>query len=278
MIDTLILMSTLTALFLAVGFVVGGTTGVIFAFAIALVMNFLSYWFSDKIVLRMYGATPYENQKVHETVGRLAHEYHLPRPKIFLVKTRVPNAFATGRDPRHSSIALTEGVLALEEDELEGVLAHEMGHIKNRDILVSSMAATVAGAIAYVAQMAYFSARYRGDNRNQGNGIGIILVVILAPLAAMLVRLAISRRREYKADTIGALITKKPGALASALRKIDTLAREHPLRGPSATSHLWFVNPFRQDWFSGMFMTHPPTAKRIEALQDIESELKKEAA
>ena len=267
---TTMLLGTLTGILLVVGALIGGIWGMTFALAIAIAINAFSYWYSDRIVLRMYDARPADRKGLNDMVARLAHEAKLPKPRVYVISNDAPNAFATGRNPRHSAVAITEGLLRLDEEEIEGVLAHELAHIKNRDVLVSTMAATIGGAIAYLAQIGYWSLFLGGNRRDQGNMIGLLLIIIFAPIAAILVRLAISRKEEYRADRTGALITKNPHGLASALRKIARFAREQPIRtGSTATSHMWIVNPFKGDWFTGLFSTHPPVEMRIQRLEDI---------
>ena len=264
------LLGTLTGILLVVGLLVGGLWGMAFALGLAVIINVFSYWYSDRIVLKMYGARPTDNSDLNEMVARLAHEAKLPKPGVYIVPNETPNAFATGRNPRRSVIAVTEGLLRLEREEIEGVLAHEMAHIRNRDVLVATMAATIAGAIAFLAQIGYWSLFMGGDRRDQGSMLGLLLVIIFAPVAALLIRMAISRREEYRADNLGALLTKNPRGLASALRKISHYARQQPMRsGSTASSHMWIVNPFRGDWFTGLFSTHPPIQKRIEMLEEM---------
>jgi heat shock protein HtpX len=192
-------------------------------------------------------------------------------PSLYIVPTKpdIMNAFATGRNPSHSAIAVTRGLLALNDDEIEAVVAHEISHIRNRDTLVSTIAAVLAGAVSYLAQIGYWSLFARSDSREQANVIGLFLIIFFAPIAAMIVRLAISRSREYGADYMGVVLTKKPKSLISALTKISDVAREHTLRGSSATSHMWIVNPFHKDWFTGLFSTHPPVKERIKRLEEI---------
>jgi heat shock protein HtpX len=267
MFKTALLFGLLIGIFVAIGYALGGMPGMTVAFVLALGINFFSYWFSDKIVLKLYGAKPSDNKELNSIVEKVAKEAQIPVPKAYLMKTNVPNAFATGRDPKHSAIAVTQGLLELEPNEIEGVIGHEMAHIKNRDILVSTLAATIAGAISFIAQMAYWG-MFSGDRRSNGVSIvGIILIMVFAPLAALLVRLAISRSREYKADSTGASITGNPSGLASALRKISTYTASNPVRGNSATSHMWIVNPFQSGWFTSLFSTHPPINERISRLQ-----------
>ncbi len=273
MFNTAVLLGTLTGIFLLIGFVIGGFFGITIALVIAVLINFISYWYSDRIVLGIYRARPSKNPSLNRRVEELAREAKIPKPRVYTIRTEIPNAFATGRNPRNAAICLTEGLFELENDELDAVIAHELGHIKNRDILVSTLAATIAGAIAYLAQIGYWSMFLgAGNRRGEGNILALLMMVILAPIAALLIRLAISRSMEFRADRTGALITKKPHALASALRKISEFSREHPLKGSSATSHMWIVNPFRKDWFNSLFSTHPPVEKRIERLEEIKIE------
>lgn len=216
----------------------------------------------------MYKAKPTDDPELNAIVSRIAAKAKVPKPRVYIIPTRVPNAFATGRNSRNAVIAVTEGLRNLSADEMEAVISHEIGHIRNRDILVSSLAATIAGAISYIAQMSYWSMFLGGDRKGEGSMLGLVFIMIFAPLAAMLVRLAISRSREYKADKTGILLTQKPENLISALRKISAGAKEHPLRsGSPSTAHMWIVNPFGSDWFTGLFTTHPPIEKRIERLE-----------
>jgi heat shock protein HtpX len=267
MFNTLVMLGTLTVILLAVGWLIGGIVGMGVALALAIVINFVSFWYSDKLVLKLYKAQPLDNDKIKKKVNHLAKEAKIPTPRLYLVKSRIMNAFAVGRSHKQSAIAVTEGLLELEDDELEGVLAHEVAHIKNRDTLIGVMAATIAGAISFLAQIGYISLFFGGDDRGEGSLFGLILIIVFAPIAALLVRLAISRKREYGADWTGSCLTKKPEALASALRKISQRTRSYPIRGNSATSHLWIVNPFKPDWFTTLFSTHPPVEKRIERLE-----------
>lgn len=270
MFGTILLFGILTGIFLGIGYLLGGIYGMGIALILAFLINFISFWYSDKIVLRLYRAKPSHDRKLNETVAKLSQEAKIPTPRVFVVPSKEPNAFATGRNPKHAALAVTEGLSGLTEEEMEGVLSHEIGHIANRDILVSTVAATLAGAISYIAQIGYFSL-YGSDQRGAGSIIGLIVIVIFAPLAALMIRMAISRSREYKADRYGALLTKNPGGLASALRKISAIAQQHPMEGGSnATSHLWIVNPFRGNWFTNMFSTHPPMEQRIRRLMAME--------
>lgn len=269
-IRALILFALLTGIFLAVGFIVAGTGGMIIAFGLALVMNFVSYWYSDKIVLGIYRAkevTRKQNPKLHKIVEDVAKEAGIPVPKVFIIDTDVPNAFATGRSPQHASVAVTKGILnTIDSTELEAVLGHEISHVKNRDILTTSVAATLGGAIAYIANMAWFG--LNSQNRNNNSAI-LLPMLILAPIAAMLIQLAVSRSREYAADYDGAILTKNPLGLASALQKIENSVKQKPMRGNSAYSSLFFTNPFKADGFTSLFSTHPPTEQRVERLRQL---------
>jgi heat shock protein HtpX len=237
-------------------------------------MNFVSYFYSDKISLAMYRAKPVtrdELPRVYAVVERLTQKIGLPMPKIYVIPTDSPNAFATGRNPSHASVAVTQGILELlNDEELEGVLAHELGHVRNRDILISSIAATLAGAITFIARMGYWAALFGGfggrDDRDRGGGLGALLMIILAPIAAMLIQLAVSRSREYQADATGAHFTGNPYALASALRKLDAYSRRLPMAATPSTAHLFIVQPLLGMNFGSLFSTHPPIAKRIERL------------
>lgn len=274
MFGTVLLFGLLTGIFLAIGYFLGGILGMGMAFILALAINFVSFWYSDRIVLGLYRAKPSQDRKLNETVRKLSQEAKIPVPRVFVVPSKAPNAFATGRSPKHAALAVTEGLTGLTDEEMEGVLSHEIGHITNRDILVSTVAATLAGAIAYLAQFGYFFyAGGSGDERGGASIIGLILVVIFAPLAALMIRMAISRSREYKADRYGALLTKNPKGLVSALKKISAIAEQHPMQGgSSATSHLWIVNPFRGNAFTNLFSTHPPMEQRIRRLLAVQGE------
>lgn len=271
---TAALLGLLTGILLAIGFFWAGIAGMTIFFIIALVLNFVSYWYSDKIVLAMYGAKPIsksDKPKLHSIVEKIADEMSIPKPKLYLVNLPILNAFATGRSPKHAAVAVTTGLMKhLDSDEVEGVLSHELAHVKNRDTLTSTISATIAGAIAYIAQMAWWGAF--GGERRQGNAI-LLPLIVLAPLAATLIQLAISRTREYAADKTGALVSKKPLALASALDKISKAASHYPLQGNSATSHLFIVNPFRGDALVNLFMTHPPVHERIRRLNEMAKEI-----
>jgi heat shock protein HtpX len=257
---TTLLMGLLFAIFMAVGYVFAGTGGAAIAFILALAINFFSFWFSDSIVLKMYRAKKYEDGKIKHIVEKLAKKAGVPTPRLYLVDMDTPNAFATGRSPKHSAVAVTKGLMnTLNTEEIEGVLAHEISHIKNRDTLVSTMAATIGGAVSWLAYAFYFGSEQR-------NALSYIFLVILAPLAAMLVRLAISRAREYGADKTGAMLSN-PLHLADALEKIHDAAAARPLRGNSATAHMFIINPFSASDIAGLFSTHPAVGKRIEILR-----------
>ncbi len=271
---TAALLGLLTGLMLLVGEYLGGQNGLMYALVFAGVMNFVSYFFSDKIALAMYRAQPVTREqlpRVYNVVERLTQKVGLPMPKIFVIPTDSPNAFATGRNPSHASVAVTQGILELlTDEELEGVLAHELGHVRNRDILTSSIAATLAGAITVLARMAYWGALFGGmgdrEERNRGGGLGALFMLILAPIAAMLIQLAVSRSREYEADHTGAEFTGNPYALASALRKLDAYSKRIPMAASPSTAHLFIVQPMLGVDFASLFSTHPPIAKRIERL------------
>lgn len=281
---TAFLLAALTALFLVVGHVLGGRQGMVIAFAFALVMNFGSYWFSDKIVLAIYRAKPASEKdypQLHRVVRNLSQRAGIPLPKVYVIPVETPNAFATGRNPSHAAVACTEGILRLlSERELSGVIAHELGHVKNRDILISTIAATVAGAIMMLANMARWAAMLGGfgGGRRSGSGSGgnnamvglaaLLVTAVLAPIAAMLIQMAISRSREYAADESGAKVSGDPLALASALKKLEMASRALPMpaAGP-ATAHLFIVNPLSARSLANLFSTHPPIAERVARLE-----------
>lgn len=272
---TTFLLTLLTILLLLIGTAIGGRNGLIIAFIIAAVMNFVSYFYSDKIALATYHAQPVTREQLpraYQVVERMTQRAGLPMPSIYVIPTDSPNAFATGRNPAHASIAVTHGILGLlNDEELEGVLAHELGHVRNRDILTSSIVATLAGAITLVAEMGYWASLFGGfgdrDGEGEGNIFVALIMMILAPLAATLIQLAISRSREYEADATGARMTGNPYALASALQKIDAYSRRVPLPASPSTAHLFIVQPFlSRETFAGLFSTHPPIAKRVERL------------
>jgi len=272
---TALLLTAMTLLLLAIGQAIGGRNGLTIALIFAGVMNFVSYFFSDKIALAMYRARPVTREELpraYQIVERLTQRVGLPMPKIYVIPTDSPNAFATGRNPSHASVAVTQGILQLlNDEELEGVLAHELGHVRNRDILISSIAATLAGAITYIARMRYWASLFgygggRDDRDRGGGGLTALLMLILAPLAAMLIQLAVSRSREYQADETGAHFTGNPYALASALEKLDAYARKRPMIASPSTAHLFIIQPLVGINFANLFSTHPPIAKRIERL------------
>jgi heat shock protein HtpX len=271
---TTLLLGLMTGLFIAIGGLLGGRSGMVLAFAVALVMNFVSYWFSDKIVLRMYGAQPIgeaEAPIVYRIVRNLATKAGMPMPKLYLIPSATPNAFATGRSPEHAAVAVTEGTLRImTEQELEGVLAHELSHVLNRDVLISTIAATIAGAIGMLANMAQWSLFLGGSRDDEGRGtnpIALIATMIFAPLAAMLIQMAVSRSREYEADASGARLTRRPLGLASALAKLHQANQIVPMDANPATSHLFIVNPLSGRRFATLFATHPPVEERIARLQ-----------
>lgn len=267
---TTILLAALTGLLLLVGDALAGRTGLTYALILAAIMNFASYWWSDKIVLAMTGArqvSPQEAPEIYDIVRRIATNATLPMPKVYVVDQPQPNAFATGRDPNHAAVAVTSTILTiLTPRELEGVLAHELGHVQNRDTLVSAIAATLAGAISYIAQMAFWFGGRRDDDEG-GNPLAAILALIFAPLAATLIQLAISRGREFGADATGARTTNDPLALASALEKLEMTRQRVPMDVNPSAAHLFIVNPLSGQAFASLFSTHPPTAERIRRLR-----------
>lgn len=280
-IRTTILLSALTGLLLAVGAFLGGTIGMTLMFVMSLLMNFGSYWFSDKIVLSMYGArevTPQDATDLIRMVSGLVQKAKLPMPKVYVIETDVPNAFATGRNPQHAAVAVTTGIMrTLKPEELEGVIAHELAHIKNRDTLISTVVASIAGVITMIANIAQWTAFLGfGRNDNEDNGIAgiveIVFLVILAPLAATLIQLGISRSREFSADETGSMISGNPLALGSALEKIEYYATQKVmLEATPATSHMFIVNPFSGSgsWLRSLFSTHPATNERIARLTEL---------
>jgi heat shock protein HtpX len=267
---TALLLTSLTLLLMFVGRALGGQNGMLLALGIAAVTNFVAYFFSDKIALATYRAQPVTREQLpraYEVVERLTQKIGIPMPKLYVIPTDSPNAFATGRNPQHASVAMTQGILQLlNDEELEGVLAHELGHVNNRDILISSIAATIAGAVTYLARFAMFFGGGSDRDDRRGGGIGALLMLILAPFAAMLIQLAVSRSREYQADATGAHFTGNPYALASALSKLDAYSKRLPMAGTPSTAHLFIVQPLLGMNFGNLFSTHPPIAKRIERL------------
>jgi heat shock protein HtpX len=269
-----LLLVTLMLLLLAIGARIGGENGMILAFVISVAMNFTAYFYSDKIALAMYKAQPVTREQLpraYAVVERLAAKDGIPVPKIYVIPTESPNAFATGRNPQHASVAVTHGILSLlDDEELEGVLAHELGHVKNRDILTSSIAATLAGAITLIARMGYWASLFGGyggrGGRDRNGGLSALLMLIVAPFAAMLIQLAISRSREYEADATGAHTTGNPYALARALAKLEDYSKRVPLQASPSTAHLFIIAPLVGGGFGSLFSTHPPTKERIRRL------------
>jgi len=278
---TFVLLIGLMALFVFIGRLVGGQTGMIYAFGLACVMNFVSYWFSDKIVLRAYGAreaSEADAPDLHRVVRRLAQKANIPVPRVYIINSPIPNAFATGRSPDHAAIAATTGILdRLNESEIEGVLGHELSHVLHRDILISTVAATVAGAVMMLAHMVRWGMMFGGyggrDRENRGGGLELLVVALLAPIAASLIQLAISRSREFDADRGGAEVTGQPLSLASALQKIaaDNSHAPYPLTDNPATAHMFIVTPLRGGGLLSLFSTHPPTAERVRRLEAMAS-------
>ncbi len=269
-VKTTLLLAVLSGLLLALGELLGGPDGLVVALVLAGAMNFASYWFSDKIVLRMYGAREVgPDHPLARRVARLAGQAGLPMPRVYVIPDASPNAFATGRSPRHAAVAATEGILRLlDESELDGVIGHELAHVKHRDILISSVAATIAATIMMVARMAQFAALFGGsrDDREGSNPLALLATIIVAPIAAILIQAAISRSREFAADKGGAAIAGSPYGLANALRKIDAAVRRVPLEANPATAHMFIVHPFSGGGWLSLFSTHPPTEARIKAL------------
>lgn len=271
---TLFYLSILTALFLGVGYLLGGEQGMYTALVFAGIMNVVSYWFSDRIVLWMYRAKPLDEKtapNVHALLAEVAQTMGIPKPPLYLINLPVPNAFATGRNPHHAAVAVTKGILELlDRNELKGVLAHELSHVKNRDVLVSTIAATIAGALSVLLRIAYWSSI--GDRDRRGNVVSLVLMMILVPIIALLLQLAISRSREYLADETGAKTIKDANGLASALKKLHAAAKHQPLLGTptqNATAHLFIVNPFSPSFMMKLFSTHPPLDERIKRLMAI---------
>ncbi len=272
---TALLLGVMTMLMVFFGDLFGGKSGMIFAFILAMGMNFFSYWFSDKIVLSMYNAeeiTPSDNPELYGIVQELASRANLPMPRVYVIPEQSPNAFATGRNPEHSAVAVTEGLLQImDREELKGVLAHEMSHIKNRDILIGSIAATMAGAIMILANMARWSLFFGGMRDDEDDGglgiVGVIVMAIIAPIAALIIQMAISRSREYLADETGAKLAGTPLGLANALEKLALYSRKVPLNANPATAHMFIVNPLSGSSIANLFSTHPPIEERIARLR-----------
>lgn len=265
-------MAVMMVLFVLIGDAIGGRNGMIMAFGFALLMNFGSYWFSDKIVLRMYRAREIQRQDaadLYDMVDRLRQRAHLPMPRVYVIPSDQPNAFATGRNPKHAAVAVTNGIVRLlDREELEGVIAHELAHVKNRDILTSSVAAGVATGITMLARFGFFF----GGDRDRGGALGGLLMLILAPIAAMLIQMAISRTREFAADRDGAAICERPRSLASALERLQAGAERVQMNASPSTAHMFIVNPFAGglSGFAKLFSTHPPTAERVARLMEME--------
>lgn len=273
---TFVLMALMTVLVIYIGNLLGGNNGMIMAFMIALVMNFGTYWFSDKIVLGMYHAkeiTAETHPGIFRIVQDIAQRAGLPMPRVYMIPSEQPNAFATGRNPEHAAVAMTEGIVrSLSDDELRGVLGHELAHVKHRDILIGTVAATMAGAMSMIAHMAQFAMIFGGGRSSDdegGNPIGGLLMIILAPIAALLIQMAISRSREYEADRGGAEFAGNPLSLANALRKLEVKAKEIPMNATPATAHMFIVNPLRGGGIATLFSTHPPMEERIARLEQM---------
>jgi heat shock protein HtpX len=274
-VKTVLLLGLLSGLLLVLGEAFGGRNGLYLGLGLAVAMNFASYFFSDKIALATYSAqpvTPQENADVYARVApivsRLAQRMNIPMPRLWLIPDNSPNAFATGRNPKHASVAFTAGILAAMSDgEIEGVVAHELGHVLHRDILISSVAATIAAAITFLARFGFFFGGSRNDDEREGSGIGGIFMLILAPIAAMLIQMAISRSREYEADAASARYTGNPNELISALRKLDAYSKRIPLNATPSTAHMFIVQPFTGESLMRLFSTHPSTEERIARLQ-----------
>lgn len=277
---TTFLLTSLTLLLLFVGRVIGGHNGMVMALIFAGIMNLVSYWFSDKIVLAMYGAREVkeaEAPRLYRITNQLAMKAMLPMPKVYIIPGMTPNAFATGRNPRHAAVAATEGILSiLNDEELEGVMAHELSHVGNRDILISTIVATIAGAISYLAHMAQWAAIFGGgrDRDEEGGGpIVMIVMAIVAPIAAMLIQMAISRSREFQADESGARMCRKPLALAGALKKLHMAATSIPMDASPATAHMFIVNPLTGGGLMSLFSTHPPMEERVARLEALSRQI-----
>ncbi|HZP35083.1 MAG TPA: zinc metalloprotease HtpX [Methylomirabilota bacterium] len=280
LVKTGVLLAALTMLLVLIGGALGGQHGMLLAFVMAMVMNLGSYWFSDKIVLAMYGARPVDEAQapgLYRIVRTLATRAGIPMPRIYILPQETPNAFATGRNPQHAAVAVTEGILrVMSEDELEGVLAHELSHVQNRDTLIMAIAATLAGAITYIAHMAQWAMIFGGGRRDSdeegaGGVLGGLLMIVLAPLAATLIQLAVSRSREFQADASGARMAGQPWGLAKALEKLEMASKMAPMAATPATAHLFIVNPLSGSGFATLFSTHPPIAERVARLRAMAS-------
>lgn len=271
---TFLLMFVLSFILLLIGDLIGGRNGAVIALIFAGVMNFVSYWFSDKIVLSMYRAQPLDSSHpVYKIVEGLTKKADLPMPKVYMINEQQPNAFATGRNPSHAAVAVTRGLYeVMDENELAGVIGHELGHVHNRDILISSVAATLAAAITYLSSMARWAAIFGGGRRSdedRGHPFALMLAAIFAPMAAMLVQMAISRTREFKADEYGAKISGNPMFLANALRKLESYSRRIPMDANPATENMFIVSPLAGSKFANLFSTHPQTSERIKRLEEM---------
>lgn len=270
-IRTTLLLASLTGLMLLIGGALGGRGGMMIALLFSLVMNMGTYWYSDKIVLRMYHAkevTPVESPELHGIVRGLVDRANMPMPKVYTVETPMPNAFATGRSPEHAAVAVTTGIMRiLNQDELEAVVAHELSHVRNRDTLISSVAATIAGVITFVASMAQWSLIFGGNDEDGGNIVGVLAMAILAPIAALIIQMAISRNREFGADDGGAKLCGHPMALASALTKLERASGSARVDVKPSTAHMFIVNPLKGKRLASLFSTHPSTDERIKRLQ-----------
>lgn len=277
MVKTVLLLGVLSGLLLFLGELFGGRQGLYIGLAIAIAMNFFSYFFSDKMALATYSAqplTPEQNSaiyaRVYPIVAGLAQRMNIPMPKLWLIPDNSPNAFATGRNPQHASVAFTMGILnTMSDQEIEGVVAHELGHVLHRDILISSVAATIATAITFLARMGFFLGGSRRDDEGEGGGWGGVLMLILAPIAALLIQMAISRSREYDADAASAKYTGNPHELISALQKLDAYSKRLPMEATPSTAHLFIIQPFTGESLMRLFSTHPSTADRIARLQSM---------
>lgn len=275
---TFLLMASLTGLIVWIGNMMGGQSGMIYALVLAGGMNFIMYWFSDKIVLAMYRAKPItaeQSPQLYQMVENLTRRASMPMPKLYVIPVDAPNAFATGRNPHHAAVAVTEGLMRmLDSNEIEGVLAHELSHVRNRDILIGTIAATMAGAIMILARMAMYASMFSGGRRDRGGGLGMLLVLIVGYVAALMIQMAISRSREYLADETGAKMTGQPNGLANALLKLEQGAKSRPMAAQPETAHMFIVNPLAgrgaMDMLRGAFSTHPPIPRRVERLREME--------
>ncbi|MCR5220271.1 MAG: zinc metalloprotease HtpX [bacterium] len=270
----IVLMTAMTLLLMLCGNLIGGQQGMLMALIFSAIMNFFSYWFSDKAVLKMYRAQEVESGELYDVVSELVRDNNLPMPKVYMIPQSVPNAFATGRDPQHAAVAATEGILQiLSREELKGVMAHELTHVRNRDILIGTIAATLAGAITYLASMAKWAAIFGGGRSSDGersNGLAMLAMAFLAPMAAMVIQMAVSRSREYKADEGGAKLCGNPHYLAQALAKLQVANQRSPMQNANpTTAHMFIVSPLTGSSFASLFSTHPPVEERIARLEQM---------